>query len=58
MPEFLKDPRITEAVTPEVLAFLEANQPPAGTTAEEEAGWWQGLAAALLTELAAIRDRG
>ena len=57
MSEFLKDPRIAEAVTPEVMAFLESNQPPEDASPDEQIGWWQGTTAGVLTELAKAKQR-
>lgn len=52
---FFEDPRVSDAIKPEVLDFLKANRPPAGSTAEFEIGHWISFAAALATEL---RTRG
>lgn len=54
---FLSDPRITSALTPEVLEFLKANQPPAGTDPHTEIGHWIGITAGVLTELSATKQR-
>lgn len=54
---FLSDPRVTSAVTPEVLEFLRQNQPPADTDPDTEIGHWIGVTACVLTELAKERQR-
>lgn len=54
---FLSDPRITSAVTPEVLAFLRQNQPPAGTEPDAEIGHWIGVTACVLNELATAKQK-
>lgn len=54
---FFSDPRITTAVTPEVLAFLQQNQVPAGTDQEAEIGHWMGVTAGVLTELSNAKQR-
>ncbi|WP_455834795.1 hypothetical protein [Pseudarthrobacter siccitolerans] len=51
------DPRVTSAVSPEVLAFLESNQPAEGIDAEQQIGHWMGVTACVLAELANARQR-
>ncbi|MBX7444690.1 MULTISPECIES: hypothetical protein [unclassified Arthrobacter] len=55
--EFLSDPRIVNAVTPEVLQFLRDNQAPADTGLDEEIGHWIGVTACVLTELAQAKQK-
>jgi hypothetical protein len=57
MNEALNDERITGAVTPEVLAFLIANQPDPDTTDRFQVGHWMGVTAAVCKGLAEARQR-
>jgi hypothetical protein len=54
---FLSDPRVTAAVTPEVLVFLRTNQPAHGADSDTEIGHWIGVTAGVLTELANAKQR-
>lgn len=54
---FLSDPRIVNAVTPEVLQFLRDNQAPADTAPDEEIGHWIGVTACVLAELAQAKQQ-
>lgn len=55
--EFLSDPRIVAAVTPEVLDFLRQNQPAPGTDSDTEIGHWIGVTACVLTELSKAKQQ-
>ncbi|MEO5314199.1 hypothetical protein PV772_08765 [Pseudarthrobacter sp. CC12] len=54
---FLSDPRITSAVTPEVLAFLRQNQPAPGADPDTEIGHWIAVTACVLDELAKAKQK-
>lgn len=51
------DARVTESVSPEVLAFLETNMPADGTSPDFQVGHWVGVTAAVLISLAEARQR-
>lgn len=55
--DFLSDPRVAAHLDPEVLAYLKANQPPEGTTADEEAGHWIAHTVALLQQIQGLKQR-
>ncbi|MFE4197366.1 hypothetical protein ACFRJ9_15995 [Paenarthrobacter sp. NPDC056912] len=55
--DFLSDPRVAGHLDPEVLAYLQGNQPPESATADEEAGHWIAHAVALLQQIQGLRQR-
>lgn len=57
MSEFFSDPRVAEHLGPEILAYLKANQPPAGTSADVEAGHWIAHTVALLQQIQGLKQR-
>ena len=52
-----KDARVADIVTPEILAFLEANQPPADTSPDLQIGHWMGVTAAALGTITETRKQ-
>ena len=54
---FFTDPRVTEHLSPEVLVFLQTNQPLQASPLEHQIGHWMGVTATVLTALADARQR-
>ena len=57
MSSMFDDPRVTSAISPEVLVFLETNQPAEDADTNFQVGHWMGVTACVLAELATARQR-
>jgi hypothetical protein len=55
--QFLNDQRVRQLLAPEVLAVLEANQPPADASPDFQIGHWAAVAATALTEIVTLKQR-
>lgn len=51
------DDRVSAAISPEVIAFLQSNQPSADTEPDFQIGHWMGVTATVLTKLAETRQQ-
>ncbi|MCA4132965.1 hypothetical protein [Arthrobacter sp. M4] len=54
---FFSDPSVASLLTPDVVAFLLANQPPEDSSPEFRAGYWAGKAAIAHLETLELRQR-